>query len=85
MLRIVFFVGPATIYLRKGVFYLDNSVNLGPQDSYLTFSNYNDEEVEINGGKLLAPKWTAYHVSSNPIATISSSLFYDSFAPLTTS
>lgn len=32
--------GPATILLRKGTFYLSDTIRLGPEDSYLTISNY---------------------------------------------
>ena len=49
--------GPSTIFLRKGTFYLDSTIELGPSDSGLTITNYQDEEVWISGGKVIKPSW----------------------------
>ena len=49
--------GPSTIFLRKGTFYLDDTIELGPSDSGLTITNYQNEEVWISGGKVIQPSW----------------------------
>jgi hypothetical protein len=60
--------GPRTLYLRKGVYYISNTISLGPVDSQLTISNYNNEVVEISGAVPLTPSiWTPYKVSPQPI------------------
>ena len=40
------------IYMRSGVYYLMETVNLGPKDSNLMITGYKDEQVTISGGKL---------------------------------
>ncbi len=44
---------PARIIIRKGAYYLDKPLALGPQDSNLSFSAYPGEKVVISGGKLI--------------------------------
>ena len=54
---------PTTILLRAGTFYLNKTIELGPEDSGLTLQNYNGEEVWISGAKPIAPQWKAFNVS----------------------
>ena len=42
---------PATIFLRAGVFYLPDTINLGPADAGLTIQNYVGEIAEVSGGQ----------------------------------
>ena len=39
------------VYLRAGTFYLDKALELGPEDSGLTITAYQDEKVTISGGR----------------------------------
>ncbi len=39
------FTGVRTVYLRAGTFYLPSTLSLGAQDSGLTISAYNGEQV----------------------------------------
>ena len=41
------------IYLRAGVYYLTDTLRLGPDDSFLTISAFYKESVVISGGTLL--------------------------------
>jgi len=58
--------GSKSIVLRAGTFYLPETIQLGPQDSSLSFTAYNGEEVWISGGILLSTQWKPYNVSSAP-------------------
>ena len=40
------------IYMRSGVYYLMETIDLGPKDSNLMITGYKDEQVTISGGKL---------------------------------
>ena len=40
------------VYLRAGTFYLSEPVILGPEDSNLVITAYQDEQVTISGGKV---------------------------------
>lgn len=55
---------PVTLYLRQGIFYLNETIKLNPADNFLTISNYQGEYVEINGGVPIQPNWKAYNVSN---------------------
>ena len=57
----------STIVLRKGIFYLSDTIQLGVQDSGLTIQNYNDEEVWISGGKVITPDWKPFRVSPSNV------------------
>jgi len=60
--------GGATVFLRAGIYYLQDTIQLGSQDSDLSFSNYNDEAVQINGGKILKTNWQPYNVAKPVIS-----------------
>ena len=51
---------PTTIYLRKGTYYLEQTVRLDPTDSGLTIAGYKDEAPVISGGKLYKFSWKPY-------------------------
>ena len=38
------------LYLRSGIFYLTETIEINAEDSYLTIQNYNGEKVTISGG-----------------------------------
>ena len=46
----------------KGIYYLKETINLGSGNSGLTFTSYNGEQVQVNGGTPLATKWANYKV-----------------------
>ena len=56
---------PRTIFLRAGVYYLEDTIHLDEQDSYLTLSGYEGEMAVVSGGRLLDLQWTAYNVSQH--------------------
>jgi len=49
-----------TIYLRKGTYYLEETIRLSVADSGLTLAGYKDEAPIISGGKLYSFKWKSY-------------------------
>ena len=51
---------PTTIYLRKGTYYLEETVRLSAADSGLTIAGYEDEAPVISGGKLYKFSWKPY-------------------------
>ena len=51
---------PTTIYLRKGTYYLEQTVRLNAADSGLTIAGYEDEAPVISGGKLYKFSWKPY-------------------------
>jgi hypothetical protein len=51
----------STIILRRGTFYLTDTLTLGSKQSGLTIQNYPNEEVWISGGKVISPKWQPYN------------------------
>ena len=51
---------PTTIYLRKGIYYLEQTVRLSAADSGLTIAGYEDEAPVISGGKLYKFSWKPY-------------------------
>ena len=55
----------STIVLRRGTFYLQETLMLGSQDSGLVIQNYPNEEVWISGGKVITPIWEPYKVDPN--------------------
>ena len=54
----------STIVLRKGTFYLTETIELGSKDKGLTIQNYQMEEVWISGGMVITPKWDKYDVNN---------------------
>ena len=52
----------STIVLRKGTFYLTETVELDSRDKGLTIQNYQTEEVWISGGRVITPTWEKYDV-----------------------
>ena len=57
---------PATIILRKGTYYLNQTIELDARDSHLTITAYEDEEAIVSGGVLLAGlKWEQVAVGSD--------------------
>lgn len=59
-------VPPSTIVLRKGTFYLEDTITLNSIDSGLTIQNFNGEEVWISGGMAIQPEWKPFNVSKKP-------------------
>jgi len=57
---------PVTIFLRKGTYYLSETINLGPGDSGLAISSYQGEEVYVSGGIPLVTTWKPYKVDPTP-------------------
>ena len=53
----------STVILRKGTFYLTETIQLDADNSGLTIQNYAGEEVWISGGKVIQPEWKPYKVS----------------------
>jgi hypothetical protein len=56
---------PITVFLRKGTYYLDDTIVFAPEDSgapgaHITYSSYKDEKVVISGGAKLALDWKPY-------------------------
>ena len=51
---------PTTIYLRKGTYYLEQTITLSAADSGLTIAGYEDEAPVISGGKLYKFLWEPY-------------------------
>ena len=57
---------PTTIYLRKGTYYLEQTLKLSPADSGLTIAGYEDEAPVISGGKLYKFSWKPYRSKFYP-------------------
>ena len=59
--------GPgSSVVLRKGVYYLDQTIDLMASDSSgLTIQSYQGEEAWVSGGRLIMPKWMPHNVSTN--------------------
>jgi len=49
-----------TIVIRKGTYYLNDTITLGSKDSNLVFQNYNGEEVWLSGAKDIKGSWTKH-------------------------
>lgn len=47
----------------QGVHYLQDTIQLGSEHSYITFTNYQDETPEVNGGQPLTTNWLPYNTS----------------------
>jgi hypothetical protein len=58
-------VSNSVIYLRAGIYYLKDTIFLGPENSGLTFASYNGEDAQINGGIPLTTKWAPYNVGKD--------------------
>jgi hypothetical protein len=65
-----------TLLLRKGTFYLDETLQILPEDSNLTIQNYNGERAVVSGGVAFKPtfmsvastggaRWTVYTNTNN--------------------
>lgn len=57
----------ALIYLRAGTYYLSESINLGPDDSNLIISGYQDEKATVSGGKEYKFNWKLVMNDTSPI------------------
>eukprot|EP00005_Dracoamoeba_jomungandri_P000463 CAMPEP_0174252392 /NCGR_PEP_ID=MMETSP0439-20130205/1880_1 /TAXON_ID=0 /ORGANISM="Stereomyxa ramosa, Strain Chinc5" /LENGTH=754 /DNA_ID=CAMNT_0015332915 /DNA_START=107 /DNA_END=2368 /DNA_ORIENTATION=+ len=55
---------PATIYLRKGTFYMESTLELSTKDNLLTIQNYPNEEVWLSGGMKISPSWVPYQTQN---------------------
>lgn len=57
------------VYLRAGTFYLSETLVLGPEDSLLTITAYEDEKVTISGGRsyTFAGLWTEIVNEMGPV------------------
>ena len=62
--------GVRMIILRKGTFYLADTIMLNEKDSGLTIQNYPNEEVVISGGTIIKPIWQAADVSESRATNI---------------
>ena len=49
-----------TIYLREGTYFFENTLILGPQDSGLTITGYENEQAVLSGGRLYSFNWETY-------------------------
>jgi hypothetical protein len=49
---------PATVLLRGGTYYLDETLFLGAADAQLTFAAFPGEQVTLSGGVPFSPQWT---------------------------
>ncbi len=54
----------STLILRKGTFYLTETIELDATNSGLTIQNYPGEEVWVSGGKVIVPVWKPYMMSN---------------------
>lgn len=54
-----------TIFLRRGTYYLNATVDLAAQDSHLTIAGFQDEEVVISGGRPYTFNWMSYKQEVN--------------------
>jgi hypothetical protein len=52
--------GSIDVILRGGVYYLQNTLTLLPEDSRTRYIAAEDEEVTLSGGKLLRPSWSPF-------------------------
>ena len=55
------------IYLRAGTYYLSETISLGPEDSNLVISGYQNEKATISGGKEYTFDWKAVVSEMGPI------------------
>ena len=55
----------STITMRKGTYYLTETIQLDTRDKGLTIQNYLKEEVWISGGKVITPKWEKFNVDQS--------------------
>eukprot|EP01060_Flectonema_neradi_P015227 TRINITY_DN218_c1_g1_i9.p1 TRINITY_DN218_c1_g1~~TRINITY_DN218_c1_g1_i9.p1 ORF type:complete len:814 (+),score=246.12 TRINITY_DN218_c1_g1_i9:42-2444(+) len=54
----------AFVYLRAGIHYLTETVQITAENSGLTIQNYNGEEVTVSGGKKLDLKWSPHNIQN---------------------
>ena len=54
------------IYLRGGTFYLEEPIELGVQDSFLTISGYEREHAIVSGGREYQFTWKQYKMGMGP-------------------
>ncbi len=57
--------GPINIYVRAGIYYMDSTLILTPEDGGtaarpVSYSAYQGEKVVLSGGKKITPTWTPY-------------------------
>ncbi len=52
-----------TLILRKGTFYLTETIQITPEENGLTIMNYHEEDVWISGARPIHPQWTAVSTS----------------------
>ena len=50
----------ATVVLREGTHYMTSTLELGPQDSHMSFVNYPGEAASMSGAMPLATDWRPY-------------------------
>ena len=59
---------PKAMYLKGATYYLESTINLGPEDSGLIISRWGDGEVVLSGGRLYANAlWTEHKKEMKPI------------------
>lgn len=56
---------PSTILLRKGTYFLGQTIALSSADNELSIQNYDGEEAWISGGIPVQPLWKPYNMSTN--------------------
>ena len=55
------------MYLKGATYYLESTIELGPEDSGLTISKWGDDEVVLSGGRLYKVSWNEYKNEMKPI------------------
>ena len=58
---------PKELYLKGATYYLESTIELGPEDSGLTISKWGDDEVVLSGGRLYKVSWSEYKNEMKPI------------------
>ena len=55
------------LYLKGATYYLESTIELGPDDSGLTISKWGDDEVVLSGGRLYKVSWSEYMNKMRPV------------------
>ena len=55
------------MYLKSATYYLESTVELGPEDSGLIISQWGNDEVVLSGGRLYKVSWSEYKNEMKPI------------------
>ena len=55
------------MFLKGATYYLESTIELGPEDSGLTISKWGDDEVVLSGGRLYNVTWSEYKNEMKPV------------------